>query len=88
MKPEINFPYVADKKPIAKPEPDHNYLKGMTLAVLTGICVAMILIFALVPGAGEMFDKEANYYIAMNTMYLIIGVSAVLIGLIWAFKKD
>jgi hypothetical protein len=83
MKPNIQFDYVANQKP----KQSYNHFKGLILALLTGLCVTMILIFALVPGAGEMFDNHANYMVAMNTMYLIIAVSASLIGLIWAFKK-
>lgn len=83
MIPNTKFEYVANQKA----KPTYNHFKGLTLALLTGLCVTMIMIFALVPGAGEMFDNHANYVVAMNTMYLIIAVSASLIGLIWAFKK-
>jgi len=68
MKPNINFPYELTKARVKK-EASYSIWRGLFLAIFTGFALAVILIFALIPGFAEAFDDVET---GISTLFILV----------------
>ena len=70
------FEYTANKARVSK-EASHTILKGLMLGIMTGLAIAVILFFFLVPTAALLFDDWST---GVSTIVILIAM--VLVGVI------